>query len=112
MLTYLHWQPLILICYILVEIYLIMGKDIIIFLVSAVSSIIDALDDIYCLQESQPQERAHLLILLEDIRLHRLLEVSKDLDFFIVQLLAKISLQGSLKISDYIALILSISKIM
>lgn len=36
----------------------------------------DALDDIYCLQESQPQERPHLLALLEDAHLHSVLEVS------------------------------------
>ncbi|XP_018580227.1 peripheral plasma membrane protein CASK [Anoplophora glabripennis] len=41
----------------------------------AVATITDALDDIYCLQESQPQERAHLLALLEDTRLHILLEL-------------------------------------
>jgi calcium/calmodulin-dependent serine protein kinase len=42
----------------------------------AVSTILDSLDDIYCLQESHPQERAHLLALLEDTHLHVLLEVS------------------------------------
>lgn len=36
----------------------------------------DTLDDIYCLQESQPQERPHLLALLEDTNLHSILEVS------------------------------------
>ncbi|CAG9815741.1 unnamed protein product [Phaedon cochleariae] len=37
----------------------------------AVSTILDSLDDIYCLQdEAQPQEKAHLLALLEDTRLH------------------------------------------
>ncbi|XP_063906651.1 peripheral plasma membrane protein CASK isoform X2 [Zophobas morio] len=41
----------------------------------AVSTILDSLDDIYCLQESQPQERAHLLALLEDTHLHVLLEL-------------------------------------
>ncbi|XP_074041488.1 peripheral plasma membrane protein CASK isoform X3 [Leptinotarsa decemlineata] len=41
----------------------------------AVSSIIDSLDDINCLQETQPHERAHLLALLEDTRLHCLLEL-------------------------------------
>lgn len=49
------------------------------FFVTAVATIIDALDDIYCIQESQPQERAHLLALLEDSRLHRFLEVSFSL---------------------------------
>jgi hypothetical protein len=44
--------------------------------VAAVSTILDSLDDIYCLQESHPQERAHLLALLEDTHLHVLLEVS------------------------------------
>lgn len=39
-------------------------------------TILDSLDDISCLQESQPQERAHLLSLLEDTNLHILLEVS------------------------------------
>ncbi|XP_068912695.1 peripheral plasma membrane protein CASK isoform X5 [Tenebrio molitor] len=41
----------------------------------AVSTILDSLDDIYCLQESHPQERAHLLALLEDTHLHVLLEL-------------------------------------
>ncbi|VEN44330.1 unnamed protein product, partial [Callosobruchus maculatus] len=41
----------------------------------AVATITDALDDIYCLQESQPQERAHLLALLDDTRLHTMLEI-------------------------------------
>ncbi|XP_076260581.1 peripheral plasma membrane protein CASK isoform X3 [Rhynchophorus ferrugineus] len=41
----------------------------------AVSTILDTLDDIYCLQESQPQERPHLLALLEDTDLHRILEI-------------------------------------
>ncbi|KAJ3620984.1 hypothetical protein MTP99_003165 [Tenebrio molitor] len=43
--------------------------------VAAVSTILDSLDDIYCLQESHPQERAHLLALLEDTHLHVLLEL-------------------------------------
>lgn len=38
----------------------------------------DSLDDIYCLQESRPHERAHLLPLLEDTHLHALLEVSNQ----------------------------------
>ncbi|XP_018332051.1 peripheral plasma membrane protein CASK isoform X2 [Agrilus planipennis] len=42
---------------------------------SAVAVILDSLDDIYCLQESQPQERAHHLALLEDTDLHSLLEL-------------------------------------
>lgn len=42
---------------------------------AAVSTIMDALDDIYCLQESQPQERPHLLALLEDAHLHSVLEI-------------------------------------
>ncbi|XP_050500704.1 peripheral plasma membrane protein CASK-like [Diabrotica virgifera virgifera] len=46
----------------------------------AVSTIVDSLDDIYCLQESQPQERAHLLALLEDTRLHILLELFDRID--------------------------------
>lgn len=46
-------------------------------MVTAVATITDSLDDIYCLQESQPQERAHLLALLEDTRLHVLLEVGE-----------------------------------
>ncbi|XP_008191222.1 peripheral plasma membrane protein CASK isoform X3 [Tribolium castaneum] len=41
----------------------------------AVQTILDSLDDISCLQESQPQERAHLLALLEDTHLHILLEL-------------------------------------
>ncbi|CAH1134855.1 unnamed protein product [Ceutorhynchus assimilis] len=41
----------------------------------AVSTIMDSLDDIYCLQESQPQERPHLLALLEDTQLHSILEI-------------------------------------
>ncbi|XP_060527409.1 peripheral plasma membrane protein CASK isoform X2 [Cylas formicarius] len=41
----------------------------------AVATITDALHDIYCLQESQPQERAHLLALLEDTHLHAVLEI-------------------------------------
>ncbi|XP_049821194.1 peripheral plasma membrane protein CASK isoform X2 [Aethina tumida] len=41
----------------------------------AVATIIDSLDDIYCLQESQPQENAHLLELLEDTHLHVILEL-------------------------------------
>lgn len=45
------------------------------------STIMDALDDIYCLQESQPQERPHLLALLEDAHLHSVLEVSSWLLF-------------------------------
>ncbi|KAF2903915.1 hypothetical protein ILUMI_02260, partial [Ignelater luminosus] len=40
----------------------------------AVAAIMDSLDDIYCLQESRPHERAHLLPLLEDTNLHALLE--------------------------------------
>lgn len=43
--------------------------------ISAVQMILDSLDDIYCLQESEPEERAHLLALLEDAHLHVLLEV-------------------------------------
>ncbi|XP_030746571.1 peripheral plasma membrane protein CASK-like [Sitophilus oryzae] len=42
---------------------------------TAVSTIMDRLDDIYCLQESQPQERPHLLALLEDTHLHSILEI-------------------------------------
>ncbi|KAJ8920366.1 hypothetical protein NQ315_005230, partial [Exocentrus adspersus] len=41
----------------------------------AVATITDSLDDIYCLQETQPQERAHLLVLLDDTHLHTLLEL-------------------------------------
>ncbi|XP_031338136.1 peripheral plasma membrane protein CASK-like [Photinus pyralis] len=41
----------------------------------AVATIMDSLDDIYCLQESAPHERAHLLALLEDRNLHSLLEL-------------------------------------
>ncbi|KAF5301157.1 hypothetical protein FQA39_LY10835 [Lamprigera yunnana] len=41
----------------------------------AVATIMDTLDDIYCLQESAPHERAHLLALLEDTHLHSLLEL-------------------------------------
>ncbi|CAG9857160.1 unnamed protein product [Phyllotreta striolata] len=41
----------------------------------AVSTIIDSLDDICCLQETQPQERAHLLALLDDAHLQMLLEL-------------------------------------
>lgn len=44
-------------------------------LIPAVQMILDSLDDIYCLQESEPEERAHLLALLEDAHLHALLEV-------------------------------------
>ncbi|CAH0553900.1 unnamed protein product [Brassicogethes aeneus] len=40
-----------------------------------VATIIDSLDDIYCLQESQPQEYSHLLQLLEDTHLHVLLKL-------------------------------------
>lgn len=43
---------------------------------AAVATVMDSLDDIYCLQESRPHERAHLLALLEDTHLHALLEVS------------------------------------
>ncbi|XP_056634548.1 peripheral plasma membrane protein CASK isoform X2 [Diorhabda sublineata] len=46
----------------------------------AVSQILDCLDDIYCLQETQPHERAHLLELLEDTRLHVLLELFDRID--------------------------------
>ncbi|KAH1005753.1 hypothetical protein HUJ04_006678 [Dendroctonus ponderosae] len=42
---------------------------------AAVSTITDTLDDIYCLQESQLQERPHLLALLEDTHLHHVLEI-------------------------------------
>ncbi|XP_048518292.1 peripheral plasma membrane protein CASK-like isoform X2 [Dendroctonus ponderosae] len=42
---------------------------------AAVSTITDTLDDIYCLQESQLQERPHLLALLEDTHLHNVLEI-------------------------------------
>lgn len=41
----------------------------------AVATVMDSLDDIYCLQESRPHERAHLLALLEDTHLHALLEL-------------------------------------
>ncbi|XP_050294146.1 peripheral plasma membrane protein CASK isoform X3 [Anthonomus grandis grandis] len=41
----------------------------------AVSTIADTLDDVYCLQESQPQERPHLLALLEDNKLHSILDI-------------------------------------
>ncbi|XP_022919470.1 peripheral plasma membrane protein CASK isoform X2 [Onthophagus taurus] len=42
---------------------------------SAVQQIVDSLDDISCLQESRPEERAHILALLEDVRLHSFLEL-------------------------------------
>ncbi|KRT86711.1 hypothetical protein AMK59_2263, partial [Oryctes borbonicus] len=42
---------------------------------SAVQTILDSLDDISCLQESRPEERAHVLALLEDTRLHVYLEL-------------------------------------
>lgn len=52
------------------------------------SAILDSLDDIYCLQESLPQERAHLLLLLEDAQLHALLEVSLKLGAHVARHLA------------------------
>lgn len=42
---------------------------------SAVATILDALDEIQCLQESELHERAHLLALLEDNHLHELLDL-------------------------------------
>ncbi|XP_066141764.1 peripheral plasma membrane protein CASK isoform X2 [Euwallacea fornicatus] len=42
---------------------------------TAVSTIMDTLDDVYCLQESHPQERPHLLALLEDVHLHSVLDI-------------------------------------
>lgn len=47
------------------------------------ATILDTLDDIYCLQESDPQERAHLLALLEDAHLHQFLEVSLCKNMFL-----------------------------
>ncbi|KAK9739207.1 Protein kinase domain [Popillia japonica] len=41
----------------------------------AVQTILDSLDDISCLQEPRPEERAHVLALLEDTRLHIYLEL-------------------------------------
>ncbi|XP_017776635.1 PREDICTED: peripheral plasma membrane protein CASK-like, partial [Nicrophorus vespilloides] len=41
----------------------------------AVQTIVNSLDDINCLQESRPEERAHLMSLLEDSHLHVLLEL-------------------------------------
>lgn len=55
--------------------------------IAAVQMILDSLDDIYCLQESEPEERAHLLALLEDAHLHVLLEVSLNNLLIVVKFL-------------------------
>lgn len=44
--------------------------------VLSVSAIIDSLDDIHCLQDTQPQDSDLILAILEDRQLHALLEVS------------------------------------
>lgn len=44
-------------------------------MISAVSAILDSLDDIHCLQDSLPQDPDLMLAILEDRQLHALLEV-------------------------------------
>lgn len=47
-------------------------------LISAVSLVLDSLDDIHCLQEAPLKDRDFLHSVLDDRQLHALLEVSKS----------------------------------
>lgn len=50
-------------------------KMIFIFIFTAVSAILDSLDDIHCLQDPIPQDMDLIQSILEDRQLHALLEV-------------------------------------